>query len=259
MSRPIFSWRHAVLRSDLPPTTRHVLLTLSCHMNDAGESCFPSIATLVEETGLSNRSVIDHIRFAKEAGWLKVGLHGFGGQKWRSHEYACAIPERGEEGSPASQKGGEPLSKKVVKEVHSISTRDNSTKDNQKIEQATSPPASPTAPPTPCVYDPSLPVQKQKPRDASGTRLPADWVLSQYLGEWALAEGLTLDRIRQEADRFRDYWIAKPGAAGRKTDWPATWRNWVRKANENKREHPSRGIRQSSIAEGLNDRSWAKN
>jgi hypothetical protein len=62
-------------------------------MNDAGESCFPSIATLMKECSLSNRSVIDHIKQAKEAGWIKVGLHGFGGQKWRSHEYTCAIPE----------------------------------------------------------------------------------------------------------------------------------------------------------------------
>lgn len=28
---------------------------------------------------------------------------------------------------------------------------------------------------------------------------------------------------------FRDYWIAKPGAAALKLDWSATWRTWVRK------------------------------
>jgi len=27
---------------------------------------------------------------------------------------------------------------------------------------------------------------------------------------------------------FRDWWIAKPGKEGRKLDWPATWRVWVR-------------------------------
>ena len=70
--------------------------------------------------------------------------------------------------------------------------------------------------------------------DAKGTRLPADWALSQELGDWALTEGLPRERIRQEADRFRDYWIAKPGSAGRKTDWPATWRNWVRRTSETK-------------------------
>lgn len=28
--------------------------------------------------------------------------------------------------------------------------------------------------------------------------------------------------------RFSDYWTAQPGARGRKVDWAATWRNWVR-------------------------------
>jgi hypothetical protein len=27
---------------------------------------------------------------------------------------------------------------------------------------------------------------------------------------------------------FRDYWTARPGKDGRKLDWAATWRNWVR-------------------------------
>lgn len=98
--------------------------------------------------------------------------------------------------------------------------------------------ASPTAPPNECGASTVQPVPikpKPRPREASqGTRLPTDWMLTQELGEWALSEGLTRDRIRQEADRFRDYWIAKPGSAGRKTDWPATWRNWVRRASETK-------------------------
>lgn len=30
------------------------------------------------------------------------------------------------------------------------------------------------------------------------------------------------------AVKFRDYWVGVPGAKGRKLDWPATWRNFVR-------------------------------
>ena len=33
---------------------------------------------------------------------------------------------------------------------------------------------------------------------------------------------------REVFDSFRDYWIAQPGQKGVKTDWDATWRNWVR-------------------------------
>jgi uncharacterized protein YdaU (DUF1376 family) len=33
---------------------------------------------------------------------------------------------------------------------------------------------------------------------------------------------------RKTFETFRDYWIAQPGSKGLKTDWFATWRNWVR-------------------------------
>ena len=36
--------------------------------------------------------------------------------------------------------------------------------------------------------------------------------------------------VQTEADRFHDYWVAKPGKEGRKLDWLATWRNWCRTA-----------------------------
>ena len=94
--------------------------------------------------------------------------------------------------------------------------------------------------------------------NTGGTRLPTDWVLSQDLGDWALAEGLTRERIRQEADKFRDYWISKPGSAGRKADWPATWRNWIRKATTGETGGGVRSVRGNSLADSLTDTSWAR-
>jgi hypothetical protein len=63
-----------------------------------------------------------------------------------------------------------------------------------------------------------------------GSRLSQDWVLSKSLGDWSLDEGASDDLTRAEADRFKDYWIGVAGAKGRKADWDATWRNWIRKA-----------------------------
>ena len=64
----------------------------------------------------------------------------------------------------------------------------------------------------------------QSPR---GTALPKDWELP---GDWRTwAEGARPDvDVLTVADSFRDYWVAKPGKDGRKADWLATWRNWVR-------------------------------
>ncbi|WP_421707154.1 hypothetical protein [Algihabitans sp.] len=67
-------------------------------------------------------------------------------------------------------------------------------------------------------------------RDGSrGHRLPDDWSPSPQARLTAQEEGLTDDEIDRCADKFRDYWHAQPGAKGRKCDWQATWRNWVRR------------------------------
>lgn len=71
-------------------------------------------------------------------------------------------------------------------------------------------------------------------RDPIGTRLPDDWGLSDELFDWSVSEARAPpDRIEAEVPRFRDYWRSKPGKDGRKSDWDATWRNWLRKAMEN--------------------------
>ena len=134
----IFSWRHAVQRSDLGSTTKLVLLNLSLYMNEVGQGCYPSVERQVEDTGLSKKSVITHLDKAVEAGFIIKKKHGYSGQGWARNEYEASFPEnktgendekRGEPVTPPSQKGGEPRSKggvsdnqKVVKEVHTNSS-----------------------------------------------------------------------------------------------------------------------------------------
>jgi len=235
-------------------------------MSDVGESCFPSIDTISAETGLSRRAVIEHLRKAKDLGWVKVGLHGFRGQKWKSHEYTVAVPEGGYAESPASEKAvtfaqedGDFHDKKVVTEGNSISTRDNSPENSSKEREHT----PPTAPPLPRDDRPVPISNKPKRNTETGTRLPPDWFLSTELGEWALAEGLTREQIQREADKFRDYWASKPGAAGRKLNWAATWRNWIRRSLEIAPGGPPNGKYQhgaksriDGTAIDMHDTSW---
>lgn len=91
--KPFYEWRGAVLASDLQPTTRFVLLTLGCHMNDQGESCFPSIETLVSESGLSRAAVIKHLGIAKDLGWIVCEKHGYRNSKWARNDYRISYPE----------------------------------------------------------------------------------------------------------------------------------------------------------------------
>lgn len=72
--------------------------------------------------------------------------------------------------------------------------------------------------------------EKKTPNGVSskrGARLPDDWTPDEV---FARQEGLSASACAREADKFRDYWRGQPGQRGVKTDWTATWRNWVRKA-----------------------------
>lgn len=90
--KPFFEWRAAVLASDLKPTTRFVLLTLGCHMNDLGESCFPSVETLAQESGLGRSAIIKHLGIAKDLGWIVCQKHGYKDGKWARNEYCISYP-----------------------------------------------------------------------------------------------------------------------------------------------------------------------
>lgn len=72
--------------------------------------------------------------------------------------------------------------------------------------------------------------QKQEPASPTGSRLPADWTLPDDWRAWAELERPDVD-VRREADGFADYWHGVAGAKGRKADWQATWRNWIRRAD----------------------------
>lgn len=63
--------------------------------------------------------------------------------------------------------------------------------------------------------------------DALATRLPADWEPSKSDVEFLVGNRPELD-LQETKFRFKDYWAAQPGQKGRKLDWSATWRNWVR-------------------------------
>ncbi|WP_202844755.1 hypothetical protein [Luteimonas saliphila] len=77
--------------------------------------------------------------------------------------------------------------------------------------------ASPAAPP------PAEPAEKQP----TAARLPGDWTLPDDWRAWAAAKRPDLD-LTEQGEKFADFWRSQPGVKGRKTDWLATWRNWIR-------------------------------
>mgnify|MGYP003559713022 CR=1 FL=1 len=84
----------------------------------------------------------------------------------------------------------------------------------------------PTRPdPTPTSTDVEV---KTVPRKR-GQRLDANWNPTGELVAEMRTELPGFD-LHAEHRVFVDYWIAQPGQKGVKTDWDATWRNWMRRA-----------------------------
>lgn len=144
----VWSWRQAVQKAKLSPTTKLVLYNLSIHMNDAGDGCYPTTKTQSEATGLSERSVCTHLDLAESAGFIVSSRHGFGGLKWARNEYRAAFPNGTEIASAANEgterrsvHGTEPDDKRALNVVQSNSSIELS-KEN-----------SPIKPPIPPMFD----------------------------------------------------------------------------------------------------------
>jgi hypothetical protein len=63
------------------------------------------------------------------------------------------------------------------------------------------------------------------------TRLPPDFAVTTAMADWAAGHAPHVS-IEYETDKFTDYWNGKPGQGGCKLDWSGTWRNWLRRAEE---------------------------
>lgn len=104
--RPLFTWRSLVASKFGPenPTTRQILIFLSLHMSEKGDSCFPSTRTLAEETGLAHRSIVTHLAEAERTGWIGKRERKTSGQGWRRMEYFAVIPPDAEAAFQAFQR-----------------------------------------------------------------------------------------------------------------------------------------------------------
>jgi len=74
------------------------------------------------------------------------------------------------------------------------------------------------------------------------TRIPEPFEVSQAMRIWANTEVPGLDIDRSTA-KFVDFWRAKSGKDATKLDWPATWRNWLRRDFE---QRPPSGVSRAS-------------
>jgi hypothetical protein len=92
INRGFYDWRESLLKTSLEANTKLVLLVIHTHMNSKSNSAFPSYQTLSNETSLSKRSVILHVKKAVELGWLKKEVRYKGEKDMTSNLYTMVDP-----------------------------------------------------------------------------------------------------------------------------------------------------------------------
>lgn len=188
------------------------MLALADWSDDEGR-CWPSIPSIARKIRLSPVQARRVVHRLIEDGYICVSAGKTGGASSRRYQIALSrltplandraiTGERGITGERPITRERTPLSPVIGDPSHSSESR--------------------------TVKEPST------TRQARGTRLPDNWILPKAWGEWAQQEvpAWTPEQVRKVADVFRDYWLAKAGKDALKTDWLATWRNWVRRDAE---------------------------
>ncbi|WP_150663072.1 hypothetical protein [Pandoraea commovens] len=234
-------------------------LKLADNAHDDGTRIFPSVATMATRTRQSERAVQYQLRRMQKSGWLVLVRQAVGGrgqsgmpaeyrinEAWINGAELAPISDDDSEDGKGADSAPNQSEKRVQDEAEKGATGGvKGANDDVKGCKAFAPEPS---------VEPSV-NRKGTVSGARGTRLPDDWVLTKALGDWALVEQPTwnADHVRRVAEKFKDYWGAKAGEKGRKTDWDATWRNWVR--NESAL---TTGAAKGASGEGFGKRSYGK-
>ncbi|WP_124609579.1 helix-turn-helix domain-containing protein [Burkholderia seminalis] len=220
-------------RTTLATGAKFVLVAVCDTANDEGV-CWPSVETIRRKCSMGERTVQRHLDDLEQAGIISRSFRKGRSTTYQVHEskFPLSTPAKStppqerpprQIDTPAklaptpAKNDGAPPPKTTETPANLAPRTTNNLKENPQGTVRT---------PEPAAVDNSGPKAS-----AQGARLPADWILTKKLALWALQEQPTWteEHVRKVAAAFRDHWIAQPGVKGRKTDWEATWRNWVRK------------------------------
>ena len=178
---------------------RLVLLAIADHQGEIG--AWPSIKTLATMVNASERSVQRDISELVELGELRVEVQNAPtNRQYKSNLYWVTLP-----GVTDYAPGVTDLDSGVTESTPGVTA--------VGVLTITKP-----------LLEPSL----------KSSRLPECWQPREEDVSVMKEHFPSLD-LKLETHAFRDYWRSVPGAKGKKSDWDATWRNWIR--NTYKRSH----------------------
>lgn len=131
--------------------------------------------------------------------------------------------------------------KKGVQHSEDVRANTTGTTDEVRITPTQSRP-DPTLPQESAPPPPSATVGNSTdtptPTTSNGSRLPEGWNPDPHVIQAMRDEHPDID-LEAEHAKFTDHWTSAPGAKGRKADWNATWRNWIRRSAEYRTSTPA--------------------
>lgn len=246
-----------VFKAAIPTTQKFVLIAIADHCNQDGKG-WPSIQRIASHTSLQTRTVYRAIHDLETWGFLSKShnphskstlytinkavllKHLTNGQMTHDHltddhpDTRSPSPLTDDHPTPDTRSG--------------VPLTDDHPNHNINHKE---PPKEPSLAKLP-FDDPVVetPVKKKPKKEINGTRLPdyfavgpdenEEWEMPDAYIDFCKSLGWSSSEIFNEALVFRDYWMATPGAKGRKTDWLATWRNWMRRADGQKKQVAAR-------------------
>lgn len=224
--------------AELHPTSlKLTALALADWSNDEGGSLHPSMAAIAQKVSVSRSQAQRLVHQLMERGLLSVLANAKGGHHKATPRYQLHLAKF------AALCPRDRLT--VTGSIHAMGTGRMDAMGTGSTDAA--PGVAPmhrtgSTHATQTIIDPSYTERRdahaaRAPAPDRGSRLPKDWRPSPAEEAFCREHRPTLNPS-EVASRFRDYWVAQPGAKGRKADWAATWRNWVR----NERSHSPSGF-----------------
>ena len=231
-------------------TEKLVVLALADWCNDDGASLYPSISRIAERVCVHQRNVQRVMSRLIEQGVLEVIGNEFGGRPGIARQYRLRLDrivrmrpiatETGDAGATrgnptggtgatrgAGVTGGAGVARRVALASQTggasatLTTIEPSLEPSLERERERATPAAPAPAPD---ADPSPDAKPNKPRPSK--QCPGEFEVTDDLADWARRECPRVDLARETA-KFRDHTFK-----GARSDWPGTWRNWIRRADE---------------------------
>lgn len=236
MSGQATGWvlRHGPGRSDR--AAHAVLITIADAANRDGEHAHPGIQAIIDGSGYSRSTVFASLDRLLTDRYIEVEEEG--GGRGRATVYRIPGvtdlgwrpgPEETVQSSDLSEEanGPETVQSGTVNSPETVQIS-GSTPHTQPATVSTNGNGAPSGAPL------------------RATRCPEPFLVSIEMRDWA-AENTPQVDVHDQTHRFVDYWRAKSGRDATKLDWAGTWRNWMRRAQDDVQRRPGRRGRPDTL------------